>query len=770
MDFDFLTELPKSNLDDRTFRDLVEECRLRIPRYCPEWTNYNPGDPGITFIELFAWLTDQMLLRFNQVPRLNYVTFLELMGIRLQPSKPARTELTFYLSKAQPFPITIKSGTEVATVRSETEAAIVFTTDADLAIGTPTTKQFITANVDPNADINKFPSEEDFQTSFPHPGPSGENVEERPLFANPPQPNNCFYLVLDEAMGQLAGNVIALTFYGEPARSTGIDPNNPPLNWQAWNGEKWCNVLRVPANDKTKGFSFAEVAQQGFDPLNDGADVILHLPQKLPIVSLPSSTSIQAHSSDNEERYSGYWIRCVYRKSQESQPGYSVSPTIVGLSVRSIGGTVNASHCVVAEEELLGISNGKPGQRFQLQNIPVLSRDLDKQEHIQVRSSGYPVEDWQEVSDFSSSKPTDLHYTIDAITGTVQFGPRVQEPERLKHRTQQPAQAWGSVTDCSPARESSIPPAPSTIELEQQYGKVPPPGAEIYMRRYRSGGGTIGNVQAERLTVVKTAIPYVKNVTNYSAAEGGKDAESLAQAVMRIPELLRTREAAVTPEDFERLAIRSPVAIARARCLRHYTSTNPGTVLLLIVPDIDRSHQSLTTLATNGLNPDAALHIETQKDTLKHYIDDRKPLGVRVQYEQPTYIRVKAHVEVILHDNYLNQSTQVKKQLQTRLFEFLNPVIGGIHGNGWEWGRPVYPSDVIAQCQAIEGVRYVSTVKLFSARKIAEGQWEPLIIPEPVIRIGADNLICSWKDDYHPEERDDNYPEETGEHVIYICN
>jgi len=98
MEFNFLPQLPKSNLDDRTFKDLVEECLLRIPRYCPEWTNHNPSDPGITLIELFAWLTDQMLLRFNQVPRRNYVAFLELLGIRLKPPTPAQTEVTFYLT------------------------------------------------------------------------------------------------------------------------------------------------------------------------------------------------------------------------------------------------------------------------------------------------------------------------------------------------------------------------------------------------------------------------------------------------------------------------------------------------------------------------------------------------------------------------------------------------------------------------------------------------------------------------------------------------
>src|SRR3954465_408969 len=104
--------LPTPNLDDRRFQDILDEARRLIPRYCPEWTDHNLSDPGITLIELFAWLTDQMLLRFNQVPRKNYVAFLELLGIRLQPPAPARTELTFYLSAALPEAYTIPAGLE----------------------------------------------------------------------------------------------------------------------------------------------------------------------------------------------------------------------------------------------------------------------------------------------------------------------------------------------------------------------------------------------------------------------------------------------------------------------------------------------------------------------------------------------------------------------------------------------------------------------------------------------------------------------------------
>ena len=60
--------LPEPILDDLRFqKDLVDEARRRIIRYCPEWTDYNLSDPGITLIELFAWMTEQLTYRLNQV-------------------------------------------------------------------------------------------------------------------------------------------------------------------------------------------------------------------------------------------------------------------------------------------------------------------------------------------------------------------------------------------------------------------------------------------------------------------------------------------------------------------------------------------------------------------------------------------------------------------------------------------------------------------------------------------------------------------------------
>ena len=71
------------NLDRMNFEELVKEAKSLIPIYNPEWTNHNPSDPGITLIELFAWLCEMMIYRIDQVPDENYIHFLNLLGVKL---------------------------------------------------------------------------------------------------------------------------------------------------------------------------------------------------------------------------------------------------------------------------------------------------------------------------------------------------------------------------------------------------------------------------------------------------------------------------------------------------------------------------------------------------------------------------------------------------------------------------------------------------------------------------------------------------------------
>ena len=86
-------------IDDRDFDSLLAEVRTRIARYTPEWTpvwtDVNDNDPGITMVQVFAWLAEILTYRMSKVPELNYIKFLQLLGIELSAAEPANAEVTF---------------------------------------------------------------------------------------------------------------------------------------------------------------------------------------------------------------------------------------------------------------------------------------------------------------------------------------------------------------------------------------------------------------------------------------------------------------------------------------------------------------------------------------------------------------------------------------------------------------------------------------------------------------------------------------------------
>ena len=104
--------IPIPVLDDRSFDQLVAEAKARIPVHTPEWTNLNDSDPGITIVELFAFLTENLLYRSNRIPEANRIKFLTMLGVSLQPASPGSGLVTFSNDRGplQP-PLALPAGT-----------------------------------------------------------------------------------------------------------------------------------------------------------------------------------------------------------------------------------------------------------------------------------------------------------------------------------------------------------------------------------------------------------------------------------------------------------------------------------------------------------------------------------------------------------------------------------------------------------------------------------------------------------------------------------
>ncbi|MGH2706296.1 MAG: putative baseplate assembly protein [Actinomycetota bacterium] len=368
--------LPAPHLDDRRFQDLVDEAKRMVQQRCPEWTDHNVSDPGVTLIETFAFMVDQLLYRLNRVPDRLYVKFLELIGVRLLPPTAARVPVTFWLSAAQPGIVRVPSATEVATVRTESEKAVAFTVTERLDI-VPCSLARVASSLGPRTvrdHTERFRLGEAFHA-----------------FSVSPKPGDALLVGLSEAVPSC---VVLLRFDCE-IEGVGVDPRRPPLVWEAWAGEGWvpCEVER----DETGG-------------LNRAGDVIVHVPA--------------THQARVIANHRCGWLRCRVVEAEEGQPRYSASPEVRALEASTIGGTAPAVNAEIVVGELLGASTGVPGQRFALQHRPVVPSDSAPV--LEVAGSGGWGE-WTVVETFAESGPADRHFLLEETQGEVVLGPAVRE-------------------------------------------------------------------------------------------------------------------------------------------------------------------------------------------------------------------------------------------------------------------------------------------------------------------------------------------------------
>ncbi|MYY05791.1 putative baseplate assembly protein [Streptomyces sp. ATexAB-D23] len=371
--------LPSPHLDDRRFQGLVDEAKRLVQQRCPEWTDHNVSDPGVTLIEAFATMVDQLVYRVNRVPEKSYLTFLDLIGVQLHPPTAARTDVTFRLSAPRPDPVVVRAGTEVATVRTETEEAVVFTTTAELAV---------------------------VPCSFAHLAtwPASEEVADRTeelaigrdvaCFGATPAPGDCLYVGLSAAV---PAGVVVLRLDCR-VEGVGVDPLRPPLIWEAWDGAGWA-VCEVEKDD-TGGF-------------NRSGELILHLPR--------------THTPAAVVRRTGGWLRCRLIEAEPGRPTYLAPPVLRGITAFTIGATAAAEHAETITDEVLGAAEGVPGQTFALARPPVVPGDFVVEVADPASGPDPQYTHWTRVDDFAHSGPEDRHITLDPNSGRVEFGPAVRE-------------------------------------------------------------------------------------------------------------------------------------------------------------------------------------------------------------------------------------------------------------------------------------------------------------------------------------------------------
>ena len=213
------------------FQDIVDEAKRLIPRSRPEWTNHNLSDPGVALIELFAWMSEMVLFRVNQVPDRLYVHFLNLVGIEPFPPSVARADLTFWLSaagrRARSWcpPAPRSRPTAVAGDARPWCSA----TSARLVIEPPELRR------GPHVDGGHAAHTTDVWDDLRVPGQDVVCFPSSPLAAG-----DAFYLGIRELAG--AATRCGCDIDRRTPRASASTRATPPLVWEVWNGEAWVAV------------------------------------------------------------------------------------------------------------------------------------------------------------------------------------------------------------------------------------------------------------------------------------------------------------------------------------------------------------------------------------------------------------------------------------------------------------------------------------------------------------------------------------------------
>lgn len=372
-------------IDNRRYDDIVREARTRIARYTPEWTDFNDNDPGMALVQLFAWMTDMMLFRLGQVPALNYIKFLQLLGIELRAAEPARAEIFFPVQPetTEPFVI-VPLRAKVSAPAADGGPPVIFETERSLVALTAELRavqafdgyafsDVTRSNTEPGQGFEPFGSlanpDSALYLGFGYPATS--KLTDFPQV----ELNLAFLAHAENLKRAVTACSVQQTQVFAPAK----------LAWETWNGKEWQSVALL--KDETNA-------------LTQSGHIYLKTPPKGDMARLKLG----------QVNDTLFWIRGRLETS-----GYDRPPKL--LAVRT--NTVAAIQAETARDEILGGSDASPNQTFRLSNTPVLDKTL-RLEVDEGDGTGYRV--WDRVDDFFASKPDSRHYLLDRVTGEVRFG------------------------------------------------------------------------------------------------------------------------------------------------------------------------------------------------------------------------------------------------------------------------------------------------------------------------------------------------------------
>jgi predicted phage baseplate assembly protein len=522
--------VPLPNLDDRRWADLVSEALSVIPVYAPEWTDVNATDPGVTLVELLAWVAEADLYRLNRISDRDRHALLRLIGIRPEPPRPARAVASCVLTQGA-VDAELKAGTELSGLDAggvETR----FRSTADVSIDTVTIERLF---VDQNGTLVDIT-------------PQHRRGEAVGAFGSVPRVGASLVIALSAALHLNRTTSFYVRLAEEPPSLPYPSPPPGKRGLTLGSGRPPTNLVANATGSASAGVPEHHSARVRWETLGMTGNRRTWIPANVEddtrSLTLSGGVRVRATAPMIPATLPGtgrdyYYLRCRVTSGAFDAPPQLAQllihavPLEQSVPVGKVGGPLPDGGGL-----LIGHGTGAPWQYHMLAAAPVVesSFELFTQEDGEWRA-------WTLRDDFIASRPSDAHLLLDAQAGTLQFGDGAQ-------------------------------------------GRVPPLGAPIVVRYQATRAGD-GNLRDDAITSV--AAQHVA-VARSSTVAPGRAAETLATAIGRARQLREAPLRAVTLDDYEHLARTTPgTRIARVTARANIFPgldcvSAPGNIVVCIVP------------------------------------------------------------------------------------------------------------------------------------------------------------------------------------------
>lgn len=676
-------------LDDRNFEDLVEELLARIPAHTPEWVP-QPGDPGRTLLELFAWLGETILYRANLIPERQRLAFLKLLGQQMRPARAAKGLVSVKLAEAEATDAIHLAA--LATV----SGPVNFETKSELTVLPVSAecyfKRVLTENEKGQAEIlNVLDGLREFHEIE---GDLSAYVT-TPVFAEGLADTSGIDLVQDTTdnslwMALLAAapglvNTVSKTLAGvDQGRASILNIGLAPVIELPSSFDQTERPGRIPHiweistnqlhNDKPVYAQLTRIADSSDDLTKRGVERYI-LPGSVGDFGvLEGDVRVDANAGvgdrpprlDDPEKLARVvaWLRL-----RPSTPVHSMALSWAGINA------VEIDQRQTIRGRVIGQSNGMVNQTMLLPARSVETAGFS----IQVEESGRGYINWLQVDDLALMGRDDAVYTLDSEAGSVTFGNGLN-------------------------------------------GRIPEIGSRVRVDIMRAGGGEEGNLPHSSLTKISARdlkgnpVKRKLRVEQGIATEGGAAAEDLVSAEKRIPASLQHRNRSVTEQDYKALAAETPgIKLGRVEILSRFMpqqrrSNVPGVVSVMVLPYKENSE------APNP-RPDQPFI-----EKVFSYLDVRRPLATELYVIGCEYVTIGLSVGIRVDDGHAYD--QVVNNVGESLKRYLWSLpTDGPDGKGWPLGRSVKDRELEVVVARVAGVNSVAGINLF---KRENNSWRKL--------------------------------------------